>query len=258
MNIPSGLVVESTYKSFVDICSRFRESVAGKKLSVSSRWLRCIPEGMSEQTWMLLLGRDANGFDHMVLTYEQVRRALVTMPHDMFTQEEAAKVLFVALVHDLGEAEVGDINYNLKTDSDEKKEMQVLRKILEDNGYGDAADWVIEIIKKRGTKLGKFFNVIERLGYVSTGIHCWRLADCLDNIGLQQQLRWLSADTLANHLSHLYELRGEFFFIDDFFQVYIDTIEYIINRISKDMFLEEVDEKRMEKYQKIQALVSSL
>lgn len=175
---------------------------------------------IKEKSWRGLLGADVNNLEHLRLTYGLTRAFLRSAraiaadddlgpAHLRFTDEEERQLLFTAIVHDWGEAIVGDISYDQKTDDQEAQEWSVLGELTKD--FGPVAGVRTgEILKDTGSKLGRSFNVVERIGYLRTGLRAWRLSAETDDPTLASHLRWLTQNVLMNQIPALCELAADY------------------------------------------------
>lgn len=97
------------------------------------------------------------------------------------SDDESRLLQLAAITHDWGETIVGDVKYDLKTDEDEKQEIQAYGTIIAENSGTDeeldeeTEDALVSIIFDPETKLGKIFNTIERVGYLLTALRAHRM-----------------------------------------------------------------------------------
>lgn len=193
--IPSEIHLGSRPYSFREIHTVFTQSRYGEILKKIDRFAPFKPSGVSSQEWRKHLGADVNNLAHLPLSLGLTRQFLdhCDQPRNgwkgeipsesQFSPEEKQLLLFTAITHDWGEAEIGDIPLPLKTKSDEDKEMLILRKQVKellgerecDLNCEDLATQVEEVLTHKNEKLGKAFNAIENIGYVRTGLRAYRV-----------------------------------------------------------------------------------
>ncbi|MBI5422239.1 hypothetical protein HZA44_03855 [Candidatus Peregrinibacteria bacterium] len=235
---------------FLDLHRRFAETPMGQALATKARYDRYRPDSIPPAEWERLLGRDVNNLKHMELTYELAQtflkdmmtanpptderdpilvepRALTHLRHATpknpeqsndwwdarFSAREIQILLLTAIVHDWAEADptLGDITYDLKKDTDEKKESQILILMLR-NQLGEVlSPETLETVHKTATdrtgKLGEAFNVIERIGYLRTALNAWRATDNpTHSEELINSLQWLCSNVLGNQIPALLKL----------------------------------------------------
>jgi 5'-deoxynucleotidase YfbR-like HD superfamily hydrolase len=194
---------------FLGVHTAFAESEYGAILAANVRYDKYRPPEVSKERWEELLGPDVNNLDHLFDTYqitnifiahtERLQPGLL-VPHDR------AVLRVAAIIHDWGESIVPDVNYTEKTEADEITERQAFAANLQNFYTGDdetIRELIVEaadtVIFDRESRLGSMFNVIERIGYLQTGLRADQHAreatapDCEDN------LRWLTADVLSNN-----------------------------------------------------------
>jgi hypothetical protein len=205
--IPSGFEFGENVLSFSQIHQNFSATEYGKKLKAGIRYGLFKPVDVSNEEWERHLGPDANNLEHLYETLLLTQRFLAGNPADHFTDYEEELLQLTAIVHDWGEAEVGDINYDLKTKSDEEREMVALKKVMLDV-LGPSSEMVYGQIRliliNPDQGIGPAFNAVERMGYVSTGIKAWEAAKNVDGV-LKQKLLYLGQKVVTQHLVKLFE-----------------------------------------------------
>lgn len=237
-------------------------SEQGKILRGSERWERYKPARMTEiGEWQDVLGHDVNNLDHMRMT-DFIIIALVDAQNKAipgsFSREEKIILRKAALVHDLAEAITGDVNYNLKTDDDEKRELQLMRFILsqpifEENVSAEEAEQIISILKDRESKLGEVFNLGERLGYSRTSMVTWRkskLPEYQAN-GVSENLVWITNNVLLNQIPKLVEKSKKFVLVERMLSFFEDRISDAFENMPAEIFDKynpEEKEKNKEKF----------
>lgn len=174
----------------------FARSEYGKKLRDQVRFGPYKPQDLPNKEWEKILGRDVNNLYHMPFTAYMTRRFVNKCrapgknwgknisPHVTFYLEEEKSLVFAAQVHDWGEAVIGDIPAPFKTNADEEKELEILKKMVIDLlSRRDKSlslrvkKSVEEVMEDRSSKLGMAFDAVERMGYVKVGLRAWRMKD---------------------------------------------------------------------------------
>jgi hypothetical protein len=185
----------------------FATTEYGQRLSDNIRYARYNLAELSNHQWVRLLGADVNNLTHMPLTYG-CTKSFVRLHEELapgtLAPEDASILKLAAIVHDQGEAIVGDITYSDKTSADEDAEKQAVLDYIADFTPGidpTTRDTIkqafTEVVFDRMTDLGAMFNAIERIGYMRTGLRA--SSELLRNSEPHALagLRWLIADVLA-------------------------------------------------------------
>lgn len=204
---------------YLGIHEAFAESEYGVILAANVRYGKYKPAGVTNERWEELLGPDANNLDHLVDTYrltdEFVSRTGRLQP-GLLSRHDKAALKISALIHDWGESIIPDINYFEKTEADEVAEQQAFAENLPNFYTGDdeatqelIAEATETIIFDRESRLGNIFNIIERIGYLRTGLRAAEhvressAPDCHDH------LRWLAASVMSSdHTTRLIRQRN--------------------------------------------------
>jgi hypothetical protein len=116
-------------------------------------------------------------------------------------------------IHDWPEGlpEVGDKDYNFRTDADDLAELAHLNvlvgTVLKDANpaHKSIAIDAAESLNNKGSKLSLIFNSLERIGYTRTALNAIRHANSEGAPDCDRHFRWLAADVLANHTEILLE-----------------------------------------------------
>jgi hypothetical protein len=210
-NLPDGITDQNGAEiRFLDVHRAFAETPMGQALASNARYDRYRPDSIPPEEWERLLGRDVNNLRHMPLTYELAEAFLKGTPDARLSASEIQTLLLTAIVHDWAEADpdLGDITYDLKLDSDEKKESQILALMLR-NRLGEILSpetlgSIHKTVFDRTGKLGETFNAIERLGYLRTALNAWRSTDNpFHSAELTDSLEWLCSNVLGNQIEAL-------------------------------------------------------
>ncbi|MBD3363321.1 hypothetical protein GF362_06410 [Candidatus Dojkabacteria bacterium] len=212
---------------FKDIHEAFASTKYGEILAGNIRYERFKPLHISPQEWYTLLGDDVNNLTHLTYTFNLAHDFLTTnndalqqntngyLEKSIFNQDEEQKLLLSALIHDWGEAVVGDIPFDIKTEEDEELEFhafdQIIHEINEQTSINLDSNFIketlLEVVFGMDSKLSKAFNAIERLGYLTTGIKAWFKSTEIqeDDPILSQNLEQLANNVLLNQIPTLIE-----------------------------------------------------
>jgi len=193
---------------YLGIHEAFAESEYGITLAANVRYGKYKPAEVGNERWEELLGPDVNNLDHLVDTYhladDFVSRTDRLQP-GLLTQHDKAAIKISAIIHDWGESIIPDINYFEKTDADEAAERQAFADNLPNFYQGDDAatqELIAEatetIIFDRESRLGNIFNIIERIGYLRTGLRAAEHVREGSAPDCQSHLRWLAASVMSS------------------------------------------------------------
>lgn len=203
--------------SFAQIDEAFSRSQYHESLAAISRFDLYMPEEVDGRQWEHWLGADVNGAKHLKVTYGLARAFLQKVEQDPampLSDDEKRMLQFASIVHDWGEAVVGDVNYDLKTESDEKKEVVELRKMLKvvlDARFDDQViEEILGIVHFKKGRLGEMFNLIERVGYMRTGLNAWESRGYSPNRPLSNAFEWLSSNVAGNQVPKLLDYSKRF------------------------------------------------
>lgn len=194
--------------------SAFSDTAYGERLAGQVRFGRYKPEDMGNEAWVDLLGADVNNLDHMPLTLgltkDFIRCMDVASPGEL-SDDDKQLLQVAAISHDWGEAIVTDITYSKKTKEDERREKEAFLEIMAtEMSAVPGSDLVVEaahevVFDQVGTRLGKMFNVVERVGYMRTALRAHVRVHEVTCPELANGLRWLTADVLGNNPGSLVE-----------------------------------------------------
>ncbi len=231
--------------SFGAVHERYAKSPYGQKLEqdVRFRWFKA--ESVSNSDWEDLLGSDVNNLRHLNQSYGLARRFIMrnhnpgisdrgsVSPDALFTPKEQQLFLFTAIAHDWAEAEVGDIQFGTKSETDAESENMILRRIIgemlpdvdptESQLLGDQ---VVGILDDTSSKLGKAFHVVERLGYLRTGLTAWKKSQ--EMAGDEQHgLQLLTLNVTGRHVPHLLSYKETYPAVGSFFTSLAPRLEEV-------------------------------
>ncbi len=164
------------------------------------------------------LGADLNNLKHMRLTLGLTQ---VLTRRLNINDEEKYKLDIASIIHDLPEAKSQDKSYQLKTEADEKKEsyfMKIIAKEILFPNEAEKANFLIniykEIVEDRTSKLGEIFNVVERIGYLRTGLNAYNLSNrCIEN---PNRYLWITHNVLMNQIPKLIDYSTKYNPVQDY------------------------------------------
>lgn len=225
-----------------EVHSEFAQSQYGEILSRKIRFDRYKLPEIDNQNWEKLLGKcDINNLDHILFTYGI---ANLFVRNCDFNEDEKELILLAAIIHDHGEAINDDINYDFKTENDEKEEKDVLKKITEEL-YGKHGDKLAEkiniaideIIFDPESKLGEAFNMVERIGYMRTAVKAWKRSKSVGmDSALKSNLQWLAENVSSNQIPKLIENSKKYPMIDWQLNSWEENISEIFNETPNNTF----------------------
>ncbi|PJE61732.1 hypothetical protein COU87_03080, partial [Candidatus Roizmanbacteria bacterium CG10_big_fil_rev_8_21_14_0_10_39_12] len=172
----------------LDLYKRYKGSDYGLQLFRQPRFGKDTikPEGIGTNDWTLLLGPDVNNLWHLPhsVNVATIYQSLDDpsdgcIPQDYPILAEAFSDKYqvlqvVAVVHDIQEAVIGDINFHDKTDESQIKEEDTFL-VMMGSLYGDyfrdgAIQEIAQIVFHQNNPLGYQFQIIEEMGYVMTAL----------------------------------------------------------------------------------------
>lgn len=223
------------------IHKEFAATEFGQVLANQVRYDPYRPETVSHERWEKLLGADVNNLKHLPLTYGLTRvfiNHLGDGPEETLTPHEEDVLKTSALIHDWAESVVGDINYNLKTDADTEEEKKQFTAHLKKFYDGDRQELVEEsletVIFSEDSKLGRMFNIVERLGYLRTGLRASELAFRDDIPDCREHMRLLASEVLGTQMAKCLQLTELYTPMDK----YITNQQAVIDRAFKAVVAE--------------------
>jgi hypothetical protein len=219
--LPNSIPMNGHSITFGQIHELFAGSSFGHSLGQNVRFERYKPVGYSNKDWMKLLGADVNNLQHMPLTLrishgflqycEIPTEKQFPNPADYtFTLDEKVDIQLAAIIHDWGEAVVGDILFDQKTAEHEIKEGVAIRSILEKllhsrrNLHYRAERVISNVVENKNSHEGRAFNAIERIGYMRTGLRAYEQSIRFSSdLELQNALQWCANNVLFNQIPAL-------------------------------------------------------
>lgn len=240
--MPKEALSQSPASEFLQMRTNISRSSYGQILNNSERWSRFKPDDLVFGEWQKILGYDINNLKHMRLT-DFIAIGLVNLqnqiyPENSFTSEEKRILRITANIHDLPESLTGDKNFELKTNDDEDLELKNMNFIINDIQLEideSATKQIINILKDKNSKLGKAFNVIERIGYFRTGIKAWKKTKN-QNEPTTNGLHWLSQNVLLNQIPSLIDYSKDFALAEYALHFYKSDITQIFNGTPQTSF----------------------
>lgn len=151
---------------------------------------------------------------HAVNTYKIIRNlGREELRSGRLSPEEFDRLRIAALIHDLGEMETGDVSYELKKETDEAAEKKSFEEKLESffpNITKEEKNLILKIYheitqnKDWTDKLAKFFNLVERIGYLSNAIEVFQKRPT--NVDWP----WLAGNVMHHQGEHLLNYAKEY------------------------------------------------
>lgn len=206
--------------AFLEIYDLFANSHYGEKLRQAIRYAPFKPEDVANEKWVEVLGPDVSNLEHLnftlSLTQDFIR--LSANPHKdwgfrgrklgeiKFDRSEEELLCLTAIIHDWGEAVVGDIPWGDKKPSHAEAELIILRRQIKElcnekfEVLVPKMNIAAEIaLNGENIKLGQAFNAIEMIGYGSTALKAWEQWRHFDG-ALSQNLFKLAKQVTGSHL----------------------------------------------------------
>lgn len=212
---------------FLDLYNHFASTDYGKKLSSEIRFERYKPEYVSNDSWEELLGPDVNNLKHALEIYDISKKFFEVQPA-IFSEEQRELAYLAAIVHDWGEAVVGDFTFDDRNDERKGEEKKILEKIgskiLKNFGDKHLLDkfylFLEKIFYNTMTEEGKTFDAIERIGHMKTGLKAWTIGKRCDkkDINLALRLHWLAGNVLYNQIPTLLNAKEFYFYVGDYLE----------------------------------------
>lgn len=203
--------------SFEEIYEFFADSPYGEVLRQRVRYGDYKPGEMSNGEWVKILGPDVNNLEHLktslAVAQDFVYRARDPHPEwrpgaeeIKFTRDEEELLCLTAIIHDWGEAVVGDILFHKKTEEDSEKEFEVLERLIEEIGCRKFADSLAEkmhlaagIAFGKEERVSRAFNAIEHIGYGNNALRAWK--EKVSHKGIvHETLAGLASKLISDHL----------------------------------------------------------
>lgn len=205
--------------TLLGIHEAFMATEYGDELAAHVRYGKYKPTEVSNERWEELLGPDVNSLNHLVDTLHVTKgfiRHTDRLQPGLLTRHDKAVLQVAAIGHDWGESIIPDVNYFEKTTAHTLAEEEVFAANLA-NFYPLDDPEVMSLITEAAetvifdheSRLGEMFSLIERIGYVRTGLCADRhvregsAPDCEEN------LRWLAAAVLCTDHVEQFITKGQ-------------------------------------------------
>jgi len=202
------------------IYNEFAKTKFGKDLKKEVRYERFKPKSVSKKLWQEVLGPDVNNLEHHLVSYKITNTFFVCNDEkisgsSIFNYHEKKLLIVAALIHDWGEAIVGDVTFDRKSAAYEKKEYEAFQCMLKKIFFRDAD--VVEfldieeafekVVGGKEKNLAEAFNAIERIGYLITGVRAWKKGKLFlrKDAKFSQGLWWLANNVALNQIKKLIE-----------------------------------------------------
>jgi hypothetical protein len=209
IEIPTSIKINNRDIKFRAIHKDFSQTKPGNRLANNARWPKYQGK-LNNSEWQKMLGFDINNLEHGRLTYG-ITRSFIKKTNQSesklnFNQEEQKLLLLTSLVHDWPEGitKCGDVSYDQRTIQHEKEELAVIEKAITDilgPQSSNISKQIKDILENKNSKLGKTFNIIEKIGYVRTGLISWKKSKNTNkNIF---NLNCLTKDVVSIHIPEL-------------------------------------------------------
>ena len=205
----------------------------------------------SQEYFANLLGPDVRFVSHPGVTFN-ITKDFVTSQNksdNPLSETEISQLLTTALVHDWGELKLGaeghgDITFEDHLESHESAERIIFQRISERIPITEDRSTVREvnenIAQNRESKLGRIFNVIERIGYLKTAFRAF--------IGVKGERikNWagLTGNVLSNQIIPLLQYEKDYPYVKEILSANKGTISDAFNKINKMRIMLANDQKK--------------
>lgn len=233
-------------RTALELYKTFTATSYGESLDGTPRWDMQRPAHIKATEWTKILGRDGDNLQHMKLTYDITRLFLRFDDGSLDISDEESKLLqTAAIIHDWGKSydpntgSGGDINYDLKTLTDDERELKIFHTVYDELlGSDDVKTrFILEaIVFKKETKLGLIFDAIERLGYLRTSKIAYEQSKITDDEVLKDHLEWLTANVLANQMIPLMDYSANYTPVKKYLEHVAPFIDEAYSNLSSDVF----------------------
>lgn len=204
------------------------------------------------EQFALLLGPDVKFASHPGVTQNISKKFIESQNKndngEKISSEESDIILTASLVHDLGELKIyglghGDISFEDHSQDHEKVEGTIFERIVNrvadssDRGYITSA--YKEVVQDKNSKLGRMFNTIERIGYLSTALRAFA------GIKGERIFNWfgLVGNVLSNQIIQLLELQNDYSYVREVLESNQQLITDAFNEVTKNKVLTDRDGK---------------
>jgi len=208
--------------SFREIHQRFSLTTGGEKLKKNVRWSAFQPLSVSNSEHQRPFGADANNLEHCRLIYGLTRWAIQIQNSSSYPTKfnlDDQEILDLAgLTHDYPEGltEKGDVNFKVKTKQDEQNELKLVIPIIT-GLIGDSYE-ALELAKQvknclgdTSSRLGRFFNSIENIGYLRAALIVWPQIDTINHRHMSRSFKLINHDVLSNNIPSLISYSKDYY-----------------------------------------------
>ena len=117
--------IETAYSTFY----AFSKTEYGRELSDKIRYEKYNLAKLPNAEWISILGLDVDNLWHMMITFGLAQSFIEQTEKNepgYFSEDEKTTLMLAAIIHDQGEAIIGDISYGDKNAAHEEQEKQAL------------------------------------------------------------------------------------------------------------------------------------
>lgn len=258
--LPKGILVAGQQIPFNNIFTKFSKTEYGKILKSNIRFSFFKPKNIPLKVWEDALGKDVSNLYHLYVSLQITRSFLYHCNYPTytwnrkisreakFTVEEQKILLFTSVIHDWAEAVIGDIDLTIKKETDEDKELIILKQMVYEI-LGKGKDYkelnyltenATSILKDKTSKLGRAFNAIEKIGYLRTGMKAWYQSRRIEG-ELNKKLKNLASRVVTVHTPMLIE----------YAEIYPPVFSYLVYRQKPILeVFSTIKDKEMDTYNK--------
>jgi hypothetical protein len=256
----------ATHIDYDAIYAEFARTPYGERLGNSVRWEKYNTSNLSDKAWVDLLGDDANNLYHMRVTYEIAKQFIEyqnASDNEPIDQVSGSLILLAAIVHDQGEAIVGDISYGDKSQQHEHDEISAFEGHFAAMNPGMdtitralAKSAIRSVIFDSSTPEGAAFNAIERVGYFTTALSVADKRDQIEDPEVARGIDWLIADVLLHQIASLIECAKTYSLPYELLKANAGMIHQLFTTTRTDVFdnYKEEAPKKQERFVKAQQL----
>jgi len=212
------------------------------QLESSVRYERFIVKETFED-WYCLLGKDVLFLTHPHFT-AKIAKEFINSPNQTglsLTNEEQALLVTASYIHDWGELKIGnlgigDITFEQHNENHKKIEVSIFETVINSLPKDKERDLIHKayqkIVMTKNSKLGEIFNVVERIGYLKTGLRAYK------GIKGKRIKNWsgLAGNVLSNQIIALIDYAKKYPYVKNF----LNRKQKIINKIFKKILKTKV------------------
>lgn len=213
-----------------------------KQFESSLRYERFMVEETFED-WYCLLGKDVLFLSHPHFT-AKIAKEFINFHNQIglsLTNEEQVLLVTASYIHDWGELKIGnlsigDITFEKHNENHKKIEVSIFKRVINCLPKDKTKDLIHKayqkIVMTKNSKLGEIFNVVERIGYLKTGLRAYQ------GIKGKRIKNWcgLVGNVLSNQIIVLIDYAKKYPYIKNF----LNQNQKIINKIFKEILKTKV------------------